>query len=42
MKIYFIRHGQQNSRLCNVDVDLSEIGEITGKTFRKTFGMYCI
>ena len=27
MKIYLIRHGRQNSRLCNVDVDLAEEGK---------------
>lgn len=26
MKLYLIRHGRQNSKLCNVDVDLSEAG----------------
>lgn len=26
MKLYLIRHGRQSSRLCNVDVDLSEEG----------------
>ncbi|MDO5416029.1 MAG: histidine phosphatase family protein [Lachnospiraceae bacterium] len=26
MKIYLIRHGRQNSKLCNVDVDLCEEG----------------
>lgn len=26
MRIYFIRHGRQDSRLCNVDVPLSEAG----------------
>ena len=26
MKLYLIRHGRQNSRLCNVNVDLSEEG----------------
>ena len=35
MKIYFIRHGQQNSRLCNVDVDLSEIGRLQVKRLGK-------
>ena len=26
MKIFLIRHGRQCSKLCNVDVDLSEEG----------------
>ena len=26
MKLYLIRHGRQCSKLCNVDVDLSEEG----------------
>ncbi len=26
MKLYLIRHGRQSSKLCNVDVDLSEAG----------------
>ena len=26
MKLYLIRHGRQNSRLCNVNVDLCEEG----------------
>ena len=26
MKIYLIRHGRQSSKLCNVNVDLSEEG----------------
>ena len=26
MRLYLIRHGRQNSKLCNVDVDISEAG----------------
>ena len=26
MNIYLIRHGRQNSKLCNVDVELSDEG----------------
>jgi probable phosphoglycerate mutase len=38
MRIYFIRHGRQDSRLCNVDVPLSEAGVrqavLAGQRFR--------
>lgn len=38
MKIYLIRHGRQNSRLCNVDVPLAPEGirqaELTGERLR--------
>ena len=38
MKLYLIRHGRQNSRLCNVNVPLSEAGkrqaELTGERLR--------
>ena len=38
MNIYLIRHGRQNSRLCNVDVELSKEGreqaELAGERLR--------
>lgn len=40
MRIYLIRHGRQDSRLCNVDVSLSEAGVrqavLAGKRFART------
>ena len=39
MNIYLIRHGRQNSRLCNVDVELSKEGreqaDLLGKRLEK-------
>lgn len=39
MNIYLIRHGRQNSQLCNVDVPLAEAGrrqaELTGERLQK-------
>lgn len=38
MNIYLIRHGRQNSKLCNVDVELSPEGreqaDLVGKRYR--------
>ena len=33
MKLFLIRHGRQCSKLCNVDVDLSEEGYRQGAPF---------
>ncbi len=45
MNIYLIRHGRQNSKLCNVDVELSEEGreqaELTGKRL-KNYGIEAV
>ena len=35
MKIYLIRHGRQCSKLCNVNVDLSQAGGSGGRTAGK-------
>ena len=35
MKLYLIRHGRQNSRLCNVNVDLCEEGYRQAAPFRR-------
>ena len=39
MNIYLIRHGRQNSKLCNVDVELSPEGreqaDLVGKRLKK-------
>lgn len=45
MNIYLIRHGRQNSTLCNVDVELSKEGreqaELVGKRL-KTYGIQAV
>lgn len=45
MKIYLIRHGRQNSKLCNVDVELSPEGkeqaDLVGKRL-KTYGIEAV
>lgn len=45
MNIYLIRHGRQNSRLCNVDVELSKEGreqaELAGQRLR-TYGIEAV
>lgn len=45
MNIYLIRHGRQNSRLCNVDVELSKEGreqaELVGKRL-KNYGIEAV
>lgn len=45
MNIYLIRHGRQNSRLCNVDVELSSEGreqaELTGERL-KSYGIEAV
>lgn len=38
--LYLIRHGRQNSTLCNVDVELSEEGRIQAKLLRERLKNY--
>lgn len=40
MNLYLIRHGRQNSRLCNVDVELSEIGRRQAELLKERLKNY--
>ena len=42
MKIYLIRHGRQNSKLCNVDVELSDEGREQAHLVGKRLAKYGI
>ena len=42
IKLYFIRHGRQNSGLCNVDVPLDEAGEKQAELVAKRLKGYDI
>lgn len=42
MNIYLIRHGRQNSKLCNVDVELSEEGREQARLVGKRLAKYDI
>lgn len=42
MNIYLIRHGRQNSKLCNVDVELNEIGRRQANLVGKRLANYDI
>lgn len=42
IKLYFIRHGRQNSGLCNVNVPLDEAGIRQAKLVAKRLGLYSI
>jgi broad specificity phosphatase PhoE len=42
VNLYLIRHGRQNSTLCNVDVELSEEGRMQADLLRRRLGTYSI
>jgi len=42
VNLYLIRHGRQNSTLCNVDVELSDEGRIQAELLRKRLQNYSI
>jgi len=42
MRLYFIRHGRQNCRLCNVDVPLAEEGRIQAALAGRRLSNYAI
>ena len=42
MNIYLIRHGRQNSKLCNVDVELSDEGREQAHSVGKRLAKYGI
>jgi probable phosphoglycerate mutase len=42
VNLYLIRHGRQNSTLCNVDVELSEEGQLQAELLRERLSNYHI
>ena len=42
VNLYFIRHGRQNSTLCNADVELSEEGRLQARLLRDRLHNYSI